>query len=121
MSKFIDELIKELVKHSTTFTAKSIADEIQNSSTASASEFLRLPPPRTRCPLTGMSRSALNELVIPSKSNDFKPPVRSFVLRKRGAARGIRLIDRADLIRYIREQAASGTSSPDSESIQSQA
>ena len=42
MSKFIDELIKELVKHSTTFTAKSIADAIQDLTTTSASEFLPL-------------------------------------------------------------------------------
>ena len=107
MSKFIDELIKELVKHSATFIANSIADAVQDSSTAAASEFLRLPPPRTRCPLTGMSRSSLNELVSPCKQNNFKPLVRSFVLRKKGAARGIRLIDRADLVRYLREQSTS--------------
>jgi hypothetical protein len=111
MSKFIDELIKELVKHSTAFTAKSIADAVQDSNTGSQSEFMRLPSPRARCPLTGMSRTSLAELVAPSEINDFQPPVRSFVLRKKGAARGIRLIDRADLIRYIREQSSSEGSS----------
>ena len=110
MSKFIDELIKELMKHSTTFTAKSIADAVQDSSAGSLSEFLRLPPPRTRCPLTGLSRTSLNDLVSPSKNNDFKPPVRSFVLRRKGTTRGIRLIDRADLVRYIREQSDSESS-----------
>ncbi len=41
------------------------------------------------------------ELVLPCAANDFKPPVRSVVLRKKGKARGIRLIDCASLMAYI--------------------
>jgi hypothetical protein len=65
-------------------------------------EFCRLPPPGQRCPLTGMSRSALNELILPSEKNGFKPPVRSFCLRQKGAAKGIRLVDYQSLAAHIR-------------------
>jgi len=68
-------------------------------------EFLRLPPPGVRCPFTGLSRSALNELILPTESNGFNPPVRSFCIRKRGAKTGIRLIDYASLKAYIRANA----------------
>jgi hypothetical protein len=64
-------------------------------------EFLRLPPPGVRCPFTGLSRSALNELILPTKQNGFTPPVRSFCLRKRGAKTGIRLVDYASLKAHI--------------------
>ena len=70
-------------------------------------EFLRLPPPGVRCPFTGLSRSALNELILPTELNDFAPPVRSFCIRKRGARTGIRLIDYASLKAYIRANAES--------------
>ncbi len=70
-------------------------------------EFLRLPPPGVRCPFTGLSRSALNELILPTKQNDFTPPVRSFCLRKRGAKTGIRLVECASLKAYIRSNAES--------------
>ena len=64
-------------------------------------EFVRLPAPGSLEPHTGMARSALNELVLPTPRNDFKPPVRSFCLRKKGARTGIRLIDFASLRAYI--------------------
>jgi hypothetical protein len=64
-------------------------------------EFLRLPAPGTLCPYTGMARSALNELILPTRRNGFKPPVRSFCLRQEGARTGIRLIDYASLRTYI--------------------
>lgn len=64
-------------------------------------EWLRLPTPGTRCPFTGLSRSTLNELTIPGPANDDKPPVKSVVLRKRGATRGIRLINYDSLMGYL--------------------
>ena len=70
-------------------------------------EFLRLPPPRARCPVTGLSRGALNGLILPSPANNFKPPVRSFVLRQRGARTGIRLIDYHSLRNHILANEAS--------------
>lgn len=66
-------------------------------------EFVRLPKPGELCPFTGMARSALNGLILPTEANNHKPPVRSFVLRKRGARTGIRLIDFRSLVGYVRQ------------------
>lgn len=68
-------------------------------------EWLRLPAPRSRCPFTGLSRSTLNELTIPGPANEGTPPVKSVVLRKRGALRGIRLISYDSLMGYLNELA----------------
>src|SRR6266702_1866704 len=65
-------------------------------------EFIRLPKPGELCQRTGLSRSALNELILPCSSNQYAPPVRSFVLRKKGARTGIRLIEWQSLRAYIR-------------------
>ena len=70
-----------------------------------APEFLRLPRPGQLCPHTGMSRSALNDLILPTPRNGNKPPVRSFCLRQKGAKTGIRLVDYASLRDYIRRHA----------------
>jgi hypothetical protein len=64
-------------------------------------EFTRLPKPGTLCPYTGLSRGAINELILPTKRNFHKPPVRSFCLRQRGAKTGVRLIDYASLRKHI--------------------
>lgn len=72
-------------------------------------EFLRLPPPGQRCPHCGMSRSALNALILPTSANGCKPPVRSFVLRQRGARTGIRLIDYENLRAFIRSNPETGS------------
>lgn len=68
-------------------------------------EFTRLPKPGTLCPYSGLSRSALNMLILPCRQNGNRPPVRSFVLRQRGAKTGIRLIDWQSLRAYIRQHA----------------
>lgn len=64
-------------------------------------EWLRLPAPGARCRFTGLSRSTLNELTIAGPANDGVPPVKSVVLRKRGALRGIRLISFDSLMGYL--------------------
>jgi len=64
-------------------------------------EFIRLAKPGKLCPYTGLTRSAINELVLPTPRNNFKPPVKSFVLRQRGAKTGIRLICYDSLLEYI--------------------
>ncbi|MSU61561.1 MAG: hypothetical protein EXS31_04050 [Pedosphaera sp.] len=55
-------------------------------------EFLRLPKPGTQCPVTGLSRSYLNSLILPSDGNGHRPPVKSVCLRQRGAKKGVRLV-----------------------------
>ena len=69
--------------------------------TAAKPEWVRLPAPGARCRFTGLSRSTLNELTIPGPANDGNPPVKSVVLRKRGAMRGIRLISYDSLMAYL--------------------
>lgn len=75
-------------------------------------EFIRLPKPGFQCPWTGLSRSALNELVLPTAANNFKPPVKSKVLRKRGATTGIRLIVFDSLMAHL-HAAPDGDTLPD--------
>lgn len=74
-------------------------------------EFIRLPPPGSRCPYTGLSRSTLNQLILATEANGFTPPVRSHVLRKKGAKTGVRLVVFSDLLNFIRGLPA-GTEAP---------
>ena len=64
-------------------------------------EFLRLPPVGQRCPVTGLSRAALNAWILPTEANGRKPPVKSFVIRQTGAKTGIRLISYPHLRQWI--------------------
>ncbi len=77
------------------------ATTMQNAQ-SSTPEFIRLPA--QRCPFTGLSRSTLNNLILPTVHNRNQPPVRSHVLRQPGRSRGIRLIDFSSLIAFIRGQ-----------------
>jgi hypothetical protein len=81
--------------HSTTST------EGLGASTTVKPVFIRLPKSGTRCPHTGLSRSKLNQLVLPCKENDFKPPVDSKSVRSRGTLRGTRLIVFDSLMEYL--------------------
>jgi hypothetical protein len=64
-------------------------------------ETIRLPENGGVDPYFGLKRSALNTLILPTQENNFKPPVKSFVLRKKGARTGIRLIGFQSLREYI--------------------
>ncbi len=70
--------------------------------------FLRLPPPGGRCPVTGMSRGALNALLLPNKDNGFCPPVKSVSLKRRGAKRGLRLICADSLFAWLERHTEGG-------------
>lgn len=69
-------------------------------------EFIRLPKPGKLCPHTGLSRSKMNELILPCQANAFKPPVRSVSLKKRGQIRGVRLIIFDSLMGYLSKLSA---------------
>lgn len=73
------------------------------SAAPSKPEFIRLPLPGQRCPYTGLARTTLNELTIPCERNGHRPPVKSIVIRQRGAARGIRLISYDSLMGYLNQ------------------
>jgi hypothetical protein len=67
--------------------------------------FIRLPAPKSRCPYTGLSRSALADLCVPSKANQFKPPVKSIAPKKhKHAKRAARLIDFESLVTWLKAQ-----------------
>lgn len=72
----------------------------------SNAEWVRLPQTGQRSPLCGLSRSSLNELVLPCAANGGRPPVKSVVLKKRHAMRGIRLIHVPSLLGYLDSLAA---------------
>ena len=72
-------------------------------------EWIRLPKTGTLCPYSGLSRSKLNELVLPCPANDFKPPVKSIVLRRKGAVKGCRLISYSALIFFLNKLAQEQT------------
>ena len=76
------------------FTAQKIQIPPANDAPLLAPEFTRYPRPGTRCPLTGLSRTSLVELVDAGK-------VRAVRLRKKGAARGVTLINRQSLLEYL--------------------
>ena len=71
-----------------------------------SSVWIRLPAPRTRCPVSGLSRSSLSELCRPVSRNNWQPPVEAKVLKRRNANRGVLLINRASLLAFIEGQPA---------------
>jgi hypothetical protein len=71
-----------------------------------SSVWLRLCRPGERCPVSGLSRSTLAELVRPCERNGYRPPVESRLLKRKGAARGVLLISKQSLLDYINEQPA---------------
>ena len=84
------------------FRADGTAEDVELSVPVGPPKFLRLPPPGQLCPVCGLSRSFLNELVLGTPRNAFKPPVRSFVLKQREDCKtGVRLVDAASLFDYV--------------------
>jgi hypothetical protein len=72
-----------------------------NATPAILHEFLRLPRNGQRDAVASLSRSGLNDLILAKAENNFKPPVKSVVLRKPGAVRGTRLIVVQSLRDYL--------------------
>lgn len=69
---------------------------------------IRLPKVGARCPHTGLSRSSLNELILPCPANNFRPPVKSGLIKKQGASRGVRVIDYKNLTAYVEKLCGEG-------------
>jgi len=79
-----------------------------NSKTAEAvtkPEYFRLPKPGTVDPHFGCSRSFWNGLILPTKQNGGKPPVRSIAVKKPDALRGIRMINFESARRFFEKVA----------------
>ena len=65
--------------------------------------WIRLPKSGEQCPYTGLSRSALNELILPSQLQP-KPSVASISLKKPHEVRGVRLILQKSLLAVLDEK-----------------
>jgi len=74
--------------------------EASTSGEKSAPEFIRIPKSGP-CPHTGLCRSTMYGLLTPTEENDYKPPVKSVSLRKRGQIKGTRLVVYQSLIDYL--------------------
>ena len=66
-------------------------------------EFIRIPKAGP-CPHTGLCRSTMYGLLIPTEENEYRPPVKSVSLRKRGQVKGTRLVVYQSLIDYLHAQ-----------------
>lgn len=109
-----DYLRNQIEAQSTTATAAPPPPTIPDGPNTTV-EFIRLPKGKGRDPLFGLSRSFLNQLILPCPQNNYHPPVRSHVLRRRGYRTGIRLISVDSLRDYIRaheEPASSQSQAP---------
>ncbi len=62
--------------------------------------YIRLPS-RGACPYTGLKRSVLERLCVPSKRNNYQAPVRSVSLREPGMSKAARLINFKSLTAYF--------------------
>lgn len=88
----------ETTPHHTHFKKQTSINQLSN---PKQPEWIRLPRAGERCPYSNLSRSTLNNLILPCKANKNCPPVKSSVVRQKGATRGVRLIHRASLMAYI--------------------
>ena len=73
---------------------------VSTSGGKSAPEFIRIPKSGP-CPYTGLCRSTMYGLLTPTEENDYRPPVKSVSLRKRGQIKGTRLVVYQSLIDYL--------------------
>jgi hypothetical protein len=81
-------------------TTGSTTDPIrgaENTHTGLRAEFVRLPKPSSTCPITGLSRSKMWDLIAQGH-------VKSVCLRKKGAAKGTRLVHLESLLSYLHSQ-----------------
>lgn len=58
--------------------------------------YVRLPKPKGKCPITGLSRTGLNDLIESSQGK-----IRFINLRKKYAQRGVKLINKQSLLEYL--------------------
>lgn len=69
-------------------------------------DLIDLPKGKQRCPITGLSRAALNQLILPSVRNGWKPPVRSVKLKVLGKGHrgGCRKVLKSSLLDWMQGQ-----------------
>lgn len=82
-------------------TAPHLTGPSRTSAVFDSAAWLRLPRAGQRCPVSGLSRSGLVELVRPCERNDYRPQVAARHLRRKGTQRGVVLIEVASLRAYL--------------------
>ncbi len=75
-------------------------------------EYMRLPPNGQHDPIFALKRSFLNSLILPCRENNWRPPVKSIVLHRKRARKGVRLIEIVSLRAYILSQAQANQGKP---------
>jgi hypothetical protein len=60
--------------------------------------WVPLPKPGKKC---GLGRSKINTLILPTRENNFRPPVKSASLRQPGQQKAARVIHLASLLAYL--------------------
>ncbi len=78
-------------------------------------EFLRLPRAATRDPHFGLSRSMWNQLILPCEANSYRPPIKSFSLRRKGTLKGVRIISAQSALDYFHKLEAEQNPPPSPE------
>ena len=73
-------------------------------SSGNGPRYIRLPKAGENCPITGLSRAKMNELILPNARNNHRPPVISKSLRQPHQARGVRLILLESLLAYLKPE-----------------
>ena len=64
--------------------------------------YIRLPPQGKKCPDSGLTRSKLNELILATPRNNYRPLVKSINSCFHEKVRGVRMIIWASLKAYIK-------------------
>jgi len=82
-------------------------------------EFIPLPSVGSICAFSGCTRAFLNTLVLPTVENDFKPPVKSVSIRKRGSLKGKRLIVADSLRKFLWKHVDDGSVAREKYELQS--
>ena len=78
-----------------------MTEPIQETTTASAPRWIRLPAAGTACVHSGLKRGQMLKL-----ASNYKNEIRVCHLREKGAKRGTRLIELASLLEYLDRRAA---------------
>ena len=79
----------------------SSAEDVQFFCATIQYRWIRLPAPGKQCPWSGLSRTKINDLILPSKNNNFQPVVKSASLRQPGQHKAARVIHLASLLSHL--------------------
>ena len=102
---FIDTATRRAMMHAKLIHIMTQKAQLKNMQIANCTnmEPLYVPLPKVGhyCPISGLTRSVLNSLILPMPINGYKPLVRSISLKRPGWKRGKRLVDFKSLVSYL--------------------